>query len=154
MNRIALVIALAVAPVGLSACAATAGDPAASKSPLAPGVQGKAQAPLRIETVLGAGTATVTVHFDRDATDVTVGVHGVDGLAVSGAATPISGASFAAGQSTSFEVAFTAGPGQGHLAVSAGGLFAGSRRATVSSFAGPPPHAEGNPVKVMPSQPR
>jgi hypothetical protein len=164
-----MLLALAVVALQAWASPAQAGDapgaPAAARKAGQP--TRKAQAPVRIETVLGDGVATVTVHFDADATDASVGVRGVDGLAVTSDRTPVSGARFSRGQSITFDLAFQPGPGQGHLAVSVGGTFSGSRRNAVSSFAvgkptpqqlkpagTPAADEQGRPVKIMPGEPR
>jgi hypothetical protein len=167
MTRTALALVLLGAQAWAAPVAAVEA-PAAKKTTTskasAPKVRGKAQAPVSVDAVLGAGSATVVVRFDRAVTDATVGVHGVDGLAVTSDATPVSGARFAAGQAITFDVAFTPGPGESHLVVSVGGKFAGAQRNAVSTFAvgkpsleqmkpagTPAVDAEGNAVKVMPS---
>jgi hypothetical protein len=137
-------IAIAAAALLLLAPAAFADAPAApSKKPSAGlGAPGKPRAPVSIDAKVGAGRATVTVRFHSPATSADVEVHGVDGLVVTSSATPLSGVRFARGEAVTFDVAFTPGPGQSHLAVAVTATSAGSRRSTVASFAVGQPTAE------------
>jgi hypothetical protein len=99
-----------------------------------PAIRGKARAPVAVEAALAEGAGRVTIRFDAAATDVRVEVWGVDGLAVTSAATPVDGARFEAGDAATFEVAFAAAPGHSALAVSVAGDFAGSGRGSVVTF--------------------
>jgi len=129
MNRIAL-----AAVAGLLALPAVGGC-APSTAGAAP-VHGKPSVPVTVEARLSDGSARVTVRFDAEAKGVRVEVGGVDGLSVASAAVPVDGASFARGESTTFDVAFTPGPGRSYLAVAVTGKFRGAgRRAAVTSFA-------------------
>jgi len=131
MNRIALVAATL-----LLAVPALANGPAAPAKPPTPRtVHGKPQAPVSVTARVGRGMATVTVRFSSAATEATVEVRGVDGLAVTSDPTPLSGGRFARGEAVTFDVAFTEGPGRSHLAVSVSGDFGGARRGMVASFA-------------------
>ena len=100
----------------------------------APAVRGKVRAPVAVEATLADGAGRVTVRFDAAASDVRVDVWGVDGLAVSSAATPVAGARFEQGETATFDVVYTAAAGRSALAVSVAGVFAGSSRASVVSF--------------------
>lgn len=156
MNRIAAAVlaALLVFPAAV-ACA-----PARSAQP-----SGKLRAPVAIEATLGDGTAQVTVRFQRAASGVRVRVEGLDGLAVTGAATPADGASFDRGAAVTFDVAFTPGPGRSFLRVAVQADFGGGPRATAATFAvGEKPRGaarkvtgtvvegpDGERVKVLPS---
>jgi hypothetical protein len=97
----------------------------------APAIRGKVRAPVAVEATLADGAGRVTVRFDAAATGVRVDVWGVDGLAVTSAATPIAGARF---EAATFDVVYAAGPGRSALAVSVSGDFGGSPRASVVSF--------------------
>jgi hypothetical protein len=124
----------------------------------------KASAPVSVNAQLSEGRALVTVRFESPASNVRVKVYGVDGLVVKSAATPVDGASFVKDGATSFDVAFTPGPGRSHLAVAVTGSFVGGERSSVSTFAiGTPspeqqkgpgtvmPGDNGQPIKVMPA---
>lgn len=100
----------------------------------APAIRGKVRAPVAVEATLAGGAGRVTVRFDAAATDVRADVWGVDGLAVTSAATPIAGARFEQGETATFDVVYAAGPGRSALAVSVSGDFGGSPRASVVSF--------------------
>jgi hypothetical protein len=100
----------------------------------APAIRGKVRAPVAVEATLADGAGRVTVRFDAAATDVRVDVWGVDGLAVTSAATPIAGSRFEQGETATFDVVYAAGPGRSALAVSVSGDFGGSPRASVVSF--------------------
>ena len=133
MHRTAIAATSLALALAAGACAR---QPAAPASPAAGAFRGKPSAPVSIDARLAAGTARVTVRFDADAKDVRIDVHGVDGLSVASAPTPVEHAAFARGESTSFDVTFAPGPGRSHLAVTVSGSFHGDgRRATVASFA-------------------
>jgi hypothetical protein len=158
MSRIALpfLAALLLAPAAV-ACAPARSAPAP--------VSGKLRAPVAVEAKVGDGTAQVTVRFQRAASGVRVRVEGLDGLAVTSAATPADGASFDRGAVVTFDVAFTPGPGRSFLRVAVQGDFGGGPRATAASFAvGERPRGsarkvtgtvvespDGERVKVLPS---
>jgi hypothetical protein len=135
MNRIALAFTTALLAIGgVAGCARPAlRDP----EPTTPApARGKPGAPVSIDARLAAGAARVTVRFDADARDVRIDVHGAAGLAVTSGATPVAHASFARGEATSFDVAFTPGAGRSYLAVGVAGKFhGGGKRAAVASFA-------------------
>jgi hypothetical protein len=155
MNRMSLAIAaLLLAPPAL------AGDLAAKTGAPA----GKPRAPVTVTARTAPGSATVTVRFGSAASDVNIEVHGVDGLAVTTAASPVSGARFARGQTVTFDVGFTEGPGRSYLAVGVTGTFASGRRTAMSAVAvgkptpeqlkqGPPAMTDslGQRIKVLPS---
>jgi hypothetical protein len=166
MKRIAIA---ATAVLLLSSAVARANGPAtaAKKPAVGLGAPGKPRAPVSIDAKLGADRATVTVRFHSPATAADVEVHGVDGLVVTSSATPLSGVRFARGEAVSFDVSFTPGPGQSHLAVSVTATSGGSRRSTVTSFAVGQPSAEqqkasgeaatdstGRRIKVLPAETR
>jgi hypothetical protein len=129
MNRIALaVVAALLALPSASGCAPNAAGAAPER--------GKPRAPVAIEARLSDGAARVTVRFEADARDVRVELAGSGGLVVAGAAVPLEKASFARGEATAFDVAFTPGPGRSLLSVAVTGKFRGAgRRAAVASFA-------------------
>jgi len=162
MNRIAIVLAAT-----LVAGTALADGPAAGTAPNAAAhgaPAGKPHAPATATASLRPGAATVTVRFDSPASEVNIEVSGVDGLVVTSAASPVQGGRFARGQTATFDVAFTEGPGRSHLAVSVTGSFAGARRNRVQTFAVGSPIANqqkpevpattdslGQRIKVMPA---
>lgn len=123
----------------------------------------KPQAPVTITAAPGAGGATVTVRFDGAASDVSVEVRGLDGLAVASGATSLSGRRFARGEAVTLEVLFAQGADAGELAVAVTGAFAGGRQFTTATFpvgrgpverlekATPLTDTTGRRVKVMPS---
>lgn len=128
MNRIAL--AAAVAALAAAGCARQPAPP----PPSPPGAH-KPSAPVSISAQLSGGSAHVTVRFEADAKDVSVVVHGVGGLAVTSAGSPVDGASFARGETAAFDVAFTPGAGRSTLAVGVSARFHGAgRRSAVASF--------------------
>lgn len=157
MTRIAAALLAA-----LLALPALADGPSSAKAARAS--PGKARAPATVTARIGSGAATITVRFDAPATEVSIGLGGVDGLAVTSDPTPLSGGRFRRGQTVSFDVAFTPGPGRSHLAVTVGGTFAGQERHVAQSFAVGSPTAEqlkpavpattdstGQRIKVMPA---
>jgi len=162
MNRIAsAVLWSSLALLGLGACSSAA--PAPTKPAAAPVVSGKATAPVTVNAELAETAGRVTLRFDSPASDVQVTVHGVDGLTVTSAPTPVQGGSFEQGATTAFDVAFTPGAGRSHLVVSVAGSFQGSPRTRVASFSVGKPTAEqrangaqkmtdsnGERVKLMP----
>lgn len=132
MNR----IAPAVLTVVVALAGGCAPRPSPPPRPSAAPILGKPRAPVSVDAQLSAGSGRVTVRFDADATDVRIDVHGAAGLAVTSGATPVAHGSFARGESTSFEVGFTPGPGRSYLAVGVAGKFHGAgKRAAVASFA-------------------
>lgn len=160
MNRIGF-----AASALLLALPALAGGPAGgSKAGVTRTVHGKPQAPVSVTAAIAPGRATVTVRFHSAATEAAIEVHGVDGLAVTSAASPLSGGRFARGQSVTLDVAFTEGPGRSHLAVAVSGKFGSQKRSAVASFAVGQPTAEqlkpagkastdsqGQRIKVLPA---
>ncbi len=163
MNRTA--IALLAALLAFPALAdGPAAKPAAKAKAAAKAPVGKPRAGATATAVMADGRATVTVRFDSAATDVAIGVRGVDGLAVTSDATPLSGARFQRGQTATFDVAFTPGPGRSHLVVDMSGNFGGQVRSSIQTFAVGTPTAEqlkpaapattdstGQRIKVMPA---
>lgn len=157
MNRIA--VALAALLLALPALANGGKKGAVTRT-----VQGKPQAPVSVTATISPGRATVTVRFHSAATEAAIEVHGVDGLAVTSAASPLAGGRFARGQAVTFDVAFAEGPGRSHLAVAVSARFGGMVRSTVASFAVGQPTPEqlkaagkattdsaGRRIKVLPS---
>jgi hypothetical protein len=165
MKRIVLAVAILLLTLPeLAACSGHAGE---KRGAIAPPAQGKPQAPVEVTAQLAAGRAAVTVTFRSAASDVSVQVHGVDGLTVTSAAQPISGGEFAAGESVTLDVTFTEGAGRSHLAVGVSGTFGSAARSAVASFAVGQPTAEqqkatgetttdstGRRIKVLPAQTR
>lgn len=159
MNRIAT-----AASALLLALPALAADPGGSSK--GAGVPpGKPSAPVTVSARLASGRATVTVRFRSPASDVAIEVHGVDGLSVTSSPTPLAGGRFARGQSVTFDVDYTPGPGRSHLAVAVAGRFGTAVQRAVSSFAVGQPTAEqlkpaappvtdsaGQRIKIMPAE--
>ncbi len=90
---------------------------------------------MAVDAQLSDGQAHVTVRFSSPASNVKINVYGVDGLVVKSAATPVDGSNFAEASVTTFDVAFTPGPGRSNLVVAVNGSFRGAQRSSVSSFA-------------------
>ncbi len=161
MNRITF-----AASALLLALPALAGGPSGgSKGAVTRTVHGKPQAPVSVTAAIAPGRAMVTVRFHSAATEAGIEVHGVDGLAVTSAASPLSGGRFARGESVTFDVAFTEVPGRSHLAVAVSGKFGAQRRSAVASFAVGQPTPEqrraaerattdsrGQRIKVLPAE--
>jgi hypothetical protein len=163
MNRIAIALAAT-----LLALPALADGPAPETKPGAPSKHaspGKPRAPATVTERLAAGKATLTVRFGSAATEASVQVHGLDGLAVTSAPVLLSDARVAQGQTVTFDVTFTEGPGRSYLAVSVAGNFSGARRSVVETVTVGTPTAEqqkaavppttdstGQLIKVMPAQ--
>lgn len=118
---------------------------------------------VNFQTVADAGKVTVT--FDTPASGVNVNVYGVDGLTVTSAAQPISGAEFANCDAPSFDVTYVPGKGRSHLVVAVTGNFKGSVRSSTFSHAIGTRSAEqskpvgsavtdsdGKRIKIMPAQ--
>ncbi len=138
MKRLA--IALVAGLICLPALAD--GTPGPSRKTASAATRGKPSAPVTVDAQLSAGSARVTIVFQGAAGDVDVHVHGVDGLSVTSAETPISGARFVTGQSSTFDVAFTPGPGRSNLVIAVNGKFGAAKRRSVVSFAVGTPTAE------------
>lgn len=160
MNR----IAFAASALLLALPALADGPAGGSKGAVTRTVHGKPQAPVSVTAAIAPGRATVTVRFHSAATEAGIEVHGVDGLAVTSAASPLSGGRFARGELVTFDVAFTEGPGRSHLAVAVSGKFGAQRRSAVASFAVGQPTADqlkptgktttdsqGQRIKVLPA---
>ena len=135
-----LAIALVAGLICLPALAD--GTPVPSGKAPSAATRGKPSAPVKVDARLSAGSATVTIVFLSAARDVDVHVHGVDGLSVTSAETPISSNRFAKGQSATFDVAFTPGPGRSNLVIAVNGTFGAAKRSSVVSFAVGTPTAE------------
>lgn len=96
---------------------------------------GKPRAPVTIAGSVQPAAAVLTLTFDADASDVQVQVYGTDGLQVRGPRGRMANGRFAAGQSTSLDVAYDApGSGQSNLVVSVSGRFGGKPGTRVQSF--------------------
>jgi hypothetical protein len=94
--------------------------------------RGKRTAPVAIDAKLSAARARVTLRFEAAASDVTIGLQGLDGLTLGPGEAPAARA-FNAGESVTVEVPFTSA--RGTLAVSVAGTFAGARQYRAVSFA-------------------
>jgi hypothetical protein len=139
-NQIAIAAALL-----LAACqtdAARREDAGAPAKHATVAIAGKPQAPVQIDADVAASSARVTVRFDQAGTNVEVRANGVDGLSVAGDPVLARGRSVAAGETATFDVPFTAGPGQSMLAVHVRGAFASGERAAVRAFLVGKPSAE------------
>ncbi len=127
-----LALALVLAATTLAACAGP-GPEAPASPPASP--RGKPGAPVGVEAVLRPGAARVALAFGADASDVAVRLSGIDGLEVTSAPVPVERASYRRGERAALEATFVPGPGQSHLVVTVEGIFGGSRRTLVRSFA-------------------
>lgn len=165
MNRIAAAAAALLLAVPVLASPATPAK--TKKDALTRTVHGKPQAPVSVTARLRPDGATLTVRFHSAASDVRLDVHGVEGLAVTSAANPLSGGRFARGEAVSFDVSFTPGPGRSLLAVGVSGRFGTATRSTVATFTIGEPSAEqrkasetattdstGQRVKILPAETR
>jgi hypothetical protein len=126
-------------------------------------VHAKPGAPAEVTAKIEGNRAQVTVSFSQPGTDVFVSVTGLDGLAIKGEVTPLSGATIKDREVKVFDVDFTpAATGRSNLLVSVKGNFRGGASASVATFAvGAPTPAQlqgagtvmtgddGVPVKVM-----
>jgi hypothetical protein len=120
---------------------------------------GKMVAPIVIEAQLFEKRAKVTLTFATGGENVAVGVSGVDGLSVTSTGSLMTEGVVSKGESRSFEVAFSPGPGRSHLVVSATGTFNGAPISRVVTFQigdGPRPSTgtkvvtdDGTAIKVM-----
>ncbi|MCP3097431.1 hypothetical protein LZ198_00935 [Myxococcus sp. K15C18031901] len=102
----------------------------------------KPAAPVGVSATLEDGKAHVKLRFDTSASDVQVDISGVDGLAVTSAATPVRGASFDKASTSEFDVAYNPGVGRSHLVVAIRGTFQGSYMTKVASFSTGAPTVE------------
>lgn len=139
MNFVSLICSAALA-LALAACHTDSAkrDDAASRQPSA----GKPQAPVQVDAEVGASSARVTVRFDQAATGVDVRASGADGLAVQGDGLLARGTSVTAGETSTFDVPFSPGPGQSMLVISVRGTFAAGDRIAVRAFPVGKPSAE------------
>jgi hypothetical protein len=137
MNLLSLICGAALA---LAACQTDSArrDDAPAKQPSA----GKPQAPVRVDAEVAASSARVTVRFDQAGTGVEVRASGADGLSLEGDGTLARGRSVSAGETSTFPVTFTAGPGQSLLVISVRGTFAAGERVAVRAFPVGKPSAE------------
>lgn len=110
--------------------------------------RGKRTAPVAIDAKLSADRARVTLRFETAASDVTIGLQGLDGLTLGPAERPaaLGPRGFSAGEAVTVEVPFTSA--RGTLAVSVIGTFAGARQHRAVSFT---VGAEAAPSVVAPS---
>lgn len=127
---IALLVALSVAPV-FAAC--DAAKPSVRKA--SPPYRKAMSAPVAVNFQLGTDSGRVSVAFETPATGVHINVYGVDGLEVSSASQPVSGAAFGKCDSAGFDVAFVPGGGRSHLVIAVTGNFNGSIRSSTFSHA-------------------
>ncbi len=114
---------LSTRPDGREEGPRVATEPFSLQSP----VQTSMEAPVDIAIESsGNGTARVTLHFHRPATDVSVLAYGVEGARVLGEGRPISGLSVKAGDVETFQSGFVpSAEGGGFLAVYVEALFDG-----------------------------
>lgn len=92
-------------------------------------------APVDVDAVLRAGSATVTLKFLDAGEKVRAQVSGLDGLTVTSAPSLISDAQVKGAEQRSSDVTFTPGPGRSHLVVTIQGVFHGAPLARVVTFA-------------------
>lgn len=126
--------------------------------------EGKPMAPVAVDAELGAGSGRITVRFETAASEVNVSVNGIEGLSVTSTTMPLAEASAKQGESRSFDVTFTPGPGRSMLVVNVTGTFGGARSTRVVTFDVGTPTKEqlqtpgkvvesgGERVKVLPAQ--
>ena len=125
----------------------------------------KPSAPVNVTATLKPGAADLEVVFGADGSNITIEVWGVDGLKLTGGATPVSASSVRKGQSLAVSVLYDAPTTTSNLAIRVSGSFSGREQAKVQSFtinAGNQPKGasageskvdnDGRPVKVMKSQ--
>jgi hypothetical protein len=94
-------------------------------------VEGKASAPVAIDASFSPAGAQLVLRFERAATDVTVGVRGLEGLGLV-PTDAVGPRDFAAQETLTMQVPFASR--EGTLVVSVAGRFAGARRVRVVSF--------------------
>jgi hypothetical protein len=94
----------------------------------------KPAAPAAISASIGPSEAALDVVFKSDGTGVLIKVWGVDGLKLTGGATPVALASVKSGQSSKMTVRYEAPTTQSNLAVSVSGTFGGQEQTKVQSF--------------------
>lgn len=126
MTRLFAAVAVTLAVVGCS-------HPVKAAAPVA--TEGKPSAPVAVEAVLREDSATLTLTFEGDASNVLVGVAGLDGLEVDGGGVVVAEGAFRRGETRVVEVRFSPGVGRSHLAVSVEGQFRSGRLARVVTFA-------------------
>lgn len=139
MNLLSLIGCAALALAACQTDSAKREDVATKQQPA--GSAGKPQAPVQVEAEMGASSARVTVRFDQAGTGVDVRASGADGLAVQAGALA-TGLAVAAGQTETFDVSFTPGPGQSMLVISVRGAFLAGERIAVRAFPVGKPSAE------------
>jgi hypothetical protein len=162
MNHVLLICCAALALASCQTDSAKREDAPAKQPPA--GSAGKPQAPVQVDAEVGASSARVSVRFDQAGTGVDVIASGADGLSVPGGGALAKGRTVAAGETDSFDVQFTPGPGQSLLVISVRGAFAAGERVAVRAFPVGKPSAEqmnkadagttqiGNePVKLSPA---
>jgi hypothetical protein len=148
--------------LGLAACAAAPAP--LKKAPHEAEIPGKNKAPVVLDVQMNNGVAHVTLRFETAARDVNVDVKGVDGMQVTSAPSLVAYGQFSAGQTATFDVAYTPGPGRSNLAVSVIGTFNGVRLGTTTMYGVGTPTEEqkrtpgdvttdssGQRIKVLPS---
>lgn len=145
---------------------AASGEPqAAAQSTVVAEPTAKPSAPVNVTATLKPGAADLEVVFGADGSNITIEVWGVDGLKLTGGATPVSASSVRKGQSLAVSVLYDAPTTTSNLAIRVSGSFSGREQAKVQSFtinAGNQPKGasageskvdnDGRPVKVMKSQ--
>ena len=122
-----------VTGLALAACASEPPRVREAAPPVATRPTGKLDAPVEISAVVAPGSARVTVLFLRDSNDVAIAFAGLDGLQLTSPARPVSGAGFAAGTSTTLDVAFQAPEGQSNLGVYVTGQLGGTASSKVAT---------------------
>lgn len=148
MKRMALAVFSSLLTLLAVACSPTAKAAPTSSSPTE---SAKVSAPVSVQAQLGDGQAHVTVRFAAPASNVKINVSGVDGLEVKSTKNPVDGSAFTEDAVTSFDVAFTPGPGRSHLVVAVNGSFRGAQRSSVMSFAvgTPSPEQQQSPGNIV-----
>lgn len=98
-------------------------------------LEGKRSAPVAIDADLSEASAKLTLRFERAVEKCSIDVSGVDGLTLSSPGALLAEATIGKGDTKTFEVKYTRGPGRTHLVVSVRGQFDGAPLARVVTFA-------------------
>ena len=137
----------AAAAAAKSEPGATAASADGAEKPDPSQATAKPSAPVNVTASIRPGAADLDVVFGADGTGITIQVWGVDGLKLTGGATPVSAPSVKSGQSVKVPVLYDAPTTESNLAVRVSGTFGGREQAKVQSFT----INSGSPVIGAPS---
>jgi hypothetical protein len=98
-------------------------------------LEGKRSAPVAIDADLTESSGKLTLRFERPAEKCSVQVSGVDGLTITSSGEVLTDAKVSKGETKTFDVKYSRGPGRTHLVVSVRGQFDGAPLARVVTFA-------------------